>query len=175
VKKFIISFKKGNKQKAVDIAIPEDTALASQYLKLKQKQAMQQEEMKRRVLEYDARDRKEDEEAKKRLAKDNEPTLGATPYLQTERGQKNPNYKQLSNSGSTLGGSSSNTGGYAGKKSYFVSGTPPPRHGLDSVDEMFGNPNQSPQIRQRPPPPPGPSSTGRGSPRGGRYYSGRKK
>jgi hypothetical protein len=40
---FKLLVKKGNKQKAVDIAIPQETALASQYLKLKQKQAEQQE------------------------------------------------------------------------------------------------------------------------------------
>ena len=41
--KFLV--KKGNKQKAVDIPIPQDTPLASQYLKVKHKQAVQQEVM----------------------------------------------------------------------------------------------------------------------------------
>jgi len=57
---------KGNRQKAVDLSIPQDSKLASQHLKIKSRQAQQQEEMKRLVLQYDERDRKLDEENKKK-------------------------------------------------------------------------------------------------------------
>uniref|UniRef100_A0A6B2KWV6 MIF4G domain-containing protein n=1 Tax=Arcella intermedia TaxID=1963864 RepID=A0A6B2KWV6_9EUKA len=90
---FKVLLKAKGKQKAIDLPIPQDSKLASQHLKIKSKQAQYQEEMKRFVLQYDENERKKEELVKKKPRVEAEIPVGVTPYLQTDRGQKNMHYK----------------------------------------------------------------------------------
>eukprot|EP01125_Pyxidicula_operculata_P019478 TRINITY_DN7077_c0_g3_i5.p1 TRINITY_DN7077_c0_g3~~TRINITY_DN7077_c0_g3_i5.p1 ORF type:complete len:1281 (+),score=421.17 TRINITY_DN7077_c0_g3_i5:575-3844(+) len=77
--KFKFLVKKGGKQKAVDLDIPRTTKLVSQHLKVKEDYNQQQQEMKRLILNYDERDRKQNFDEANKKKKPNQKVLVDMP------------------------------------------------------------------------------------------------
>jgi hypothetical protein len=84
---FQLLTKKGSKPQAVAVDIPVESKLVQHVLQARDEEREEQRRMKALTLKFDQMDREEQRKAQEQIA------VGQKPYLQTQRGQQNPNYK----------------------------------------------------------------------------------